>query len=216
MKRLVLFSSRCSPTVAHAKKIPAPSAGRRTVEGRHRRNRRRDRRGNESRDGEAGDSRRAEALLNLVQDHRSRCERRVGDARPIDVASAIVTSSTSRRASASARSSSTTATSSSPTARVRRHAGGEPAARSNAAHRSSRRVARHRPSLQRGADPAAREDRSAPRRGGTRPADVPAWTTEKPVVSEEQVLVPPLETLDELEARAKKLSAHVPRSARAA
>lgn len=43
--------------------------------------------------------------------------------------------------------------------------------------------------------------------GAARPADVPAWTTEKPVVSEQQVLVPPLETLDELEARAKKLSA---------
>jgi hypothetical protein len=43
--------------------------------------------------------------------------------------------------------------------------------------------------------------------GGARPADVPAWTTEKPVVSEEPVLVPPLESLDDLEARAKKLSA---------
>jgi hypothetical protein len=47
----------------------------------------------------------------------------------------------------------------------------------------------------------------ARRAGGTaRPSDVPAWTTEKPVVGEEQVLVPPLETLDDLEARAKKLS----------
>ena len=43
--------------------------------------------------------------------------------------------------------------------------------------------------------------------GGARPADVPAWTTEKPVVSEEPVLVPPLESLDDLETRAKKLSA---------
>ncbi|HEU4735295.1 MAG TPA: metallopeptidase TldD-related protein [Kofleriaceae bacterium] len=41
--------------------------------------------------------------------------------------------------------------------------------------------------------------------GGTR-TDVPGWTTEKPVVSEEAVLVAPLETLDELEARAKDLS----------
>jgi hypothetical protein len=43
--------------------------------------------------------------------------------------------------------------------------------------------------------------------GGARPADVPAWTTEKPVVSDEPILVPQLESLDELEARAKKLSA---------
>ncbi len=37
--------------------------------------------------------------------------------------------------------------------------------------------------------------------------DIPGWTAEKPVVSEDAVLVPPLETLDELEARAKTLSA---------
>ena len=43
--------------------------------------------------------------------------------------------------------------------------------------------------------------------GDARPTDVPAWTTEKPVVSEEPVLVPPLESLDELETRAKALSA---------
>ena len=43
--------------------------------------------------------------------------------------------------------------------------------------------------------------------GSARPTDVPAWTSEKPVVSEEQVLVAPLEPLDELEARAKTLSA---------
>jgi TldD protein len=43
--------------------------------------------------------------------------------------------------------------------------------------------------------------------GTTRPADVPAWTDAKKVVSEEPVLVPPLDSLDELEARAKKLSA---------
>jgi hypothetical protein len=41
--------------------------------------------------------------------------------------------------------------------------------------------------------------------GGAR-TDIPGWTTEKPVVSEEPVLVPPLETLDELEARARGLS----------
>jgi TldD protein len=47
------------------------------------------------------------------------------------------------------------------------------------------------------------------RRAGSssRPADVPSWTAEPPVVSEEPVLVPPLESLDELEARAKALSA---------
>ena len=37
-------------------------------------------------------------------------------------------------------------------------------------------------------------------------AGVPAWTDTKKVVSEEAVLVAPLETLDELEARAKQLS----------
>ena len=42
--------------------------------------------------------------------------------------------------------------------------------------------------------------------GGTR-TDIPGWTTEKPVVSEEAVLVAPLESLDELEARARALSA---------
>jgi predicted Zn-dependent protease len=40
---------------------------------------------------------------------------------------------------------------------------------------------------------------------GARP-DLPGWTTEKPVVSEDAVLVSPLETLDELEARARALS----------
>lgn len=47
------------------------------------------------------------------------------------------------------------------------------------------------------------------RRAGasSRPADVPAWTDAPKIVSEEPVLVPPLETLDELEARAKSLSA---------
>jgi hypothetical protein len=45
----------------------------------------------------------------------------------------------------------------------------------------------------------------ARRAGGTK-SDVPGWTTEKPVVSEEAVLVAPLESLDELEARAKGLS----------
>jgi predicted Zn-dependent protease len=40
---------------------------------------------------------------------------------------------------------------------------------------------------------------------GARP-DLPGWTTEKPVVGEEAVLVPPLETLDELETRARSLS----------
>src|SRR5690606_25728315 len=39
------------------------------------------------------------------------------------------------------------------------------------------------------------------------PTDVPAWTDAKKIVSEEPVLVAPLETLDELETRAQKLSA---------
>jgi hypothetical protein len=43
--------------------------------------------------------------------------------------------------------------------------------------------------------------------GAIRKTDRPAWTDEKPVVSEDPVLVPPLETLDELETRAKALSA---------
>lgn len=47
----------------------------------------------------------------------------------------------------------------------------------------------------------------ARRAGSTRPADVPAWTEEKAVVSEEPVLVHPLESLDDLEARAKSISA---------
>jgi hypothetical protein len=42
--------------------------------------------------------------------------------------------------------------------------------------------------------------------GATHPADIPAWTDTKKVVSDEPVLVPPLETLDALEARAKQLS----------
>lgn len=46
----------------------------------------------------------------------------------------------------------------------------------------------------------------ARRAGGTR-GDVPAWTAEKPVVSETPVLVAPLESLDELETRAKAVSA---------
>lgn len=47
------------------------------------------------------------------------------------------------------------------------------------------------------------------RRAGSssRPADVPSWTAEQKVLSEAPVLVQPLETLDELEARAKALSA---------
>ncbi len=47
----------------------------------------------------------------------------------------------------------------------------------------------------------------ARRTGGVRQTDIPAWTDEKPVVSETPVLVPALETLDELEARAKAVSA---------
>jgi predicted Zn-dependent protease len=43
--------------------------------------------------------------------------------------------------------------------------------------------------------------------GAIRKSDVPAWSDEKPIVSDEPVLVPPLETLDELETRAKALSA---------
>src|SRR5262249_30845203 len=43
--------------------------------------------------------------------------------------------------------------------------------------------------------------------GGVRTTDVPSWTVEKPVVSETPVLVPQLESLDELETRAKTLSA---------
>jgi hypothetical protein len=45
------------------------------------------------------------------------------------------------------------------------------------------------------------------RAAGTRASDVPGWTTEKPLVSDDAVLVPELESLDELEGRAKALSA---------
>jgi TldD protein len=44
------------------------------------------------------------------------------------------------------------------------------------------------------------------RRAGAGKADIPGWTSEKAVVSEEPVLVAPLETLDELDARARTLS----------
>lgn len=52
-----------------------------------------------------------------------------------------------------------------------------------------------------------RAKQEARKAGTIRASDVPAWTDEKPLVSEDPVLVPPLETLDELEARAKALSA---------
>jgi hypothetical protein len=47
------------------------------------------------------------------------------------------------------------------------------------------------------------------RRAGasSRPSDVPAWTDAPKIVSEDPVLVPPLESLDDLEARAKRISA---------
>jgi hypothetical protein len=45
------------------------------------------------------------------------------------------------------------------------------------------------------------------RRAAGARADLPGWTTESPVVSESAVLVAPLESLDELETRAKGLSA---------
>ncbi len=43
--------------------------------------------------------------------------------------------------------------------------------------------------------------------GSHTPIDVPAWTTEKPVVNDAPVIVPALESLDDLEARAKAVSA---------
>jgi hypothetical protein len=42
--------------------------------------------------------------------------------------------------------------------------------------------------------------------GAAVPPDVPAWTPAKSLISDEPVLVPPLENLDELEARAKAVS----------
>lgn len=47
----------------------------------------------------------------------------------------------------------------------------------------------------------------ARRAGHTRASNAPAWTAEKPVVSEEPVLVAALESVDEIEARAKAVSA---------
>src|SRR5207253_4605126 len=44
-----------------------------------------------------------------------------------------------------------------------------------------------------------KEKREARRSGSIRTSDVPGWTKEKPVVSEDPVLVPVLESLDELE-----------------
>jgi TldD protein len=46
----------------------------------------------------------------------------------------------------------------------------------------------------------------ARRAGGSKNGDIPGWTSEKPMVSEEPVLVAPLESLDELETRTKALS----------
>ncbi len=43
--------------------------------------------------------------------------------------------------------------------------------------------------------------------GSQQPTDVPSWTSEKPLVSDTPILVAPLESLDELEGRAKALSA---------
>ncbi len=45
------------------------------------------------------------------------------------------------------------------------------------------------------------------RAGGARASNAEAWTAAKPIVSEEPVLVPALESLDELETRAKTISA---------
>jgi hypothetical protein len=45
------------------------------------------------------------------------------------------------------------------------------------------------------------------RAAGTLQSEIPSWTTEKPMVSETPVLVPELEDLDDLEARAKTISA---------
>ncbi|HEY4055087.1 MAG TPA: metallopeptidase TldD-related protein [Kofleriaceae bacterium] len=45
------------------------------------------------------------------------------------------------------------------------------------------------------------------RAAGTRASDVPGWTTEKPFVSDDAVLVPELESIEDLETRAKTLSA---------
>ncbi|MBA3821249.1 MAG: hypothetical protein H0X17_20360 [Deltaproteobacteria bacterium] len=53
-----------------------------------------------------------------------------------------------------------------------------------------------------------RQKLEARRAGGTsRPAEVPAWTPEKALISEAPVLVAPLESLEELETRAKAVSA---------
>jgi hypothetical protein len=45
------------------------------------------------------------------------------------------------------------------------------------------------------------------RRAGGGRADVPSWTAEKPLISKDQILVEPLEPLDQLEARARAVSA---------
>ena len=43
--------------------------------------------------------------------------------------------------------------------------------------------------------------------GSSQPADVPSWASDKPLTSEQPVLVPVLESLDEIETRAKAVSA---------
>jgi TldD protein len=51
-----------------------------------------------------------------------------------------------------------------------------------------------------------RSKAEARRAGAVRARNVPSWTAEKALVSDEPVLVPPLETLDELQARAQSVS----------
>ena len=144
----------------------------------------------------------------LVQDHRGRRERRRREPRLRRRRGAIATSSTSRRASASARPSSTTATSSCP-----RPPSSTATSAINLPLEATPRIARRAAWLV--TDSAYKEaliqlraKLEARKAGGVaRATDVPAWTAEKPVVSEDPVLVAPLESLDELETRAKALSA---------
>ena len=122
--------------------------------------------------------------------------------------SATATSSTSKRACASAAPTSTTATSSCPRPREL-----DGTAAINLPLEATPRIAKRAAWLV--TDNAYKEaliqlraKLEARKAGGSTQlaTDVPSWTSEKPIVSDDPILVQPLEGLDELETRAKALS----------
>ena len=151
---------------------------------------------------------RAEAVPHRLQDHRGRRQRLRGEPRVHHQQAQPPLRQPRGARPRRHRRSSTTATSwcPAPTSSTA-VSGDQPAARGDAADRAARRLAGHRRRLQGGADPAARQARGPQvrRRAGRRRAGAgrprSRWSARTPV------LVPPLETLDELETRAKALSA---------